>query len=221
MDRPSRDDFFTLIHKGLRRELFAITTLAATMDWDDPEDVTGFDASWQDVHHLLDVHALHEDDHFLPLIADVAPDLLAAVGAAHHDLDEALADVAALIRGAVAAPDGERGLRVHRELSAFVAGYLVHLLDEETTVMPTIWEHCTDEELARARASFMRSMSPADASLSRRVMLPAMAPSERAAVLTTMRASAPPPVFTAALDDARALLDGKAWRRLAEDLALG
>ena len=220
MDRPRRDDFFTLIHKGLRRELFAITTLAGTMDWDDAGDVAAFDASWQQLHHLLDIHAAHEDDHFLPLLAHAEPDLLAALDAAHHDLDEALADVASLIREAVAAHDQERGLRVHRELSAFVAGYLLHLLDEETTVMPTIWEHCSDEDLARTRASFLQAMAPADAALSRRVMLPAMAPSERAGMLTIMRTSAPPPAFTAALDDARALLDDRAWRRLAADLSL-
>ncbi len=32
MTESIRDDFFTLIHKGLRRELFALTTLAATSD---------------------------------------------------------------------------------------------------------------------------------------------------------------------------------------------
>lgn len=185
----NRDDFFTLIHKGLRRELFALTTTAASMDWTDPAALAAFDATWQDLHHLLDIHARHEDEFFFPLIRAAAPDLLAAVDADHDVQEQALDKVAAVIAHAVAAPSPEQGLRVHRELSAFVAGYLLHLLDEETRVMPAIWEHCSDEELARTRGAFLAAMAPSDAELSRRVMLPAISPQEKAAVLAAIAAS--------------------------------
>jgi hypothetical protein len=39
-----------------------------------------------------------------------------------------------------------------RELSAFTVGYLLHLLEEETIVMPAIWHHCTDDEPAAGPA---------------------------------------------------------------------
>jgi hypothetical protein len=37
MTATAREDFFTLIHKGRGRELFALTTRAGTLDWDDPQ----------------------------------------------------------------------------------------------------------------------------------------------------------------------------------------
>lgn len=44
-----------------------------------------------------------------------------------------------MIKAAVAAPAQSAGLAVYRELSAFTAGYLLHLFEEETIVMPAIW----------------------------------------------------------------------------------
>jgi hypothetical protein len=37
MNTTIRDDFFTLIHKGQRQELFVATIKAGTVDWDDLE----------------------------------------------------------------------------------------------------------------------------------------------------------------------------------------
>ncbi len=220
MNDTRRDDFFTLIHKGLRRELFALTTLAGTLDWTDTDDVGTFSSRWRELRHLLEVHAAHEDEHFLPLLRDRAPGVLVRIASSHVGQEAALRKVRRLVDEATAAGTEELGLAVHRELSAFVAGYLPHLLDEETLVMPAIWQHCTDEELARARAAFLRAMPPSDAAISRRAMLPAIAPAERARMLTSMQASAPAPAVAAVLDEVRALLDDRAWTRLTTDLAL-
>jgi iron-sulfur cluster repair protein YtfE (RIC family) len=220
MNQARRDDFFTLIHKGLRRELFAVTTLAGTIDWTDVDDVQGFDSRWRDLHHLLEIHAAHEDEHFLPLLDRVAQDVRDRMTTDHQEQDAALGKLNRLIDATVAAPTEADGLIVHRELSSFVAGYLQHLLDEETVVMPAIWQHRTDDELARTRAAFLARMPPADGALSRRVMLPAMSPVERAGLLATVQASAPAPVFAAVLDEAREHLDEASWNRLATDLDL-
>jgi hypothetical protein len=37
MTAATREDFLTLIPKGQRRKLFALTTSAGTIDWDDPQ----------------------------------------------------------------------------------------------------------------------------------------------------------------------------------------
>ena len=94
-----------------------------------------------------------------------------------------------MIKAAVAAPAQSAGLAVYRELSAFTAGYLLHLLEEETIVMPAIWHHCTDHELAAARAAFLADQSPAGAVRSRRTMLPAISPAERTAMITNAQAT--------------------------------
>lgn len=221
MSPPSRDDFFTLIHKGLRRELFTLTTWAGTMDWDDPDDVMGFGARWSELHHLLESHAAHEDEHFFPLLTEAAPDVVARMHVGHQEQDQALAQLSAVVGDALEAPTSAMGLEVHRHLSAFVAGYLLHLLEEETVVMPAIWQHHSDEDLARTRRRFLAASSPADAALSRRVMLPAMTPTERTTMLGMLRSAMPPPAFAAVLEDARQLLSERDWKRLSESLAKG
>jgi hypothetical protein len=82
---PVRDDFFTLIHKGLRQALFSSTTRAGTLDWDDRAAVDGFAAQWSELHHLLQILASHEDEHFFPLLDERAPEIVAGVHAEHHD----------------------------------------------------------------------------------------------------------------------------------------
>ncbi|HEX6569615.1 MAG TPA: hypothetical protein VF015_10630 [Acidimicrobiales bacterium] len=141
------------------------------------------------------------------------------VDAGHRELEQALTKLAGLVDATVAAPTPAAGLEVHRELSAFVAAYLPHLLDEETLVMPAIWQHRTDDDLARARRAFLAAMPAEDAALSRRVMLPAMSPAERAGMLRTLRAAAPVAVFTGVMEDARRILSGRDWQRLEADLA--
>ena len=117
------------------------------------------------------------------------------VDAGHRELEQALTKLAGLVDATVAAPTPAAGLEAHRELSAFVAAYLPHLLDEETLVMPAIWQHRTDDDLARARGAFLAAMP------------------------RTLRAAAPAAVFAGVMEDARRILSGRDWQRLEADLA--
>jgi hypothetical protein len=216
---PNRDDFFTLIHKGLRRELFAVTTMAGSTDWTDQTAVAAVGDRWCELHHLLEIHPAHEDEHFFPLLEGRAPDVLASVESQHHELDATLTKLGEVIRGALTTPSEAGGLNVHRELSEFVGRYLLHLIDEETIVMPAIWQHCSDDEIGRARAAFLAAMPPDDASLSRAVMLPAMSPAERVQMFEIVRAAAPPPVFASMVEQAHQVLDDASWRRLSHDVS--
>ena len=82
--------------------------------------------------------------------------------------------------------------------------------------MPAIWRHYTDEDLACVRRASLAASSQVDAALSRRVMLPAMAPSERAMMLGMLKAAMPPPAFASVLENARQLLSERDWNRLSE-----
>jgi Hemerythrin HHE cation binding domain len=119
----ARDDFFTLIHKGLRQVLFDATTRAGTLDWDDRAAVDGFALQWSELHHLLQIHANHEDEHFFSLLDERAPETVSGVHAEHHDLESELDQLDALVRAQVATPSAAGGLEVYRALSAFVARY--------------------------------------------------------------------------------------------------
>ena len=217
--RVPRDDFFTLIHKGQRRELFLATTQAGTLDWDDPDAAAEFGASWSDVSRMLTMHAKHEDNHFLPLLLEIAPNLVKRVQSSHHDSARELVELNATIEAAALAPTSSAGIAVYRELSAFVASYLVHILEEETIVMPAIWEYCTDDEIAGARRAFLADQSLAGVVRSRRAILPAISRHERANMARSLRTAASSESFDAFMADAQGLLEPKDWVQLSADVA--
>ena len=90
MNAGSRHDFFTVIHKGQRKELFAATTLAGTINWEDVTAANDFVALWSKLTSMLEAHAAHEHKHFFPLLAQHAPEIVAQVETAHEDLDHEL-----------------------------------------------------------------------------------------------------------------------------------
>jgi Hemerythrin HHE cation binding domain len=219
MTSTSRDDFFTLIHKGQRRDLFAATVRAGTLDWNDRSDVDAFERHWIEIHRMLVAHAHQEETHFFPLLSAPTSELIDAELAMHEDLDRALAELSQLVGAAAADPTPDAGLRVYRRLTEFVASYLLHQLEEETVVMPAIWEHCTDEEIEAARSRFVTGQAPEGAVRGRRAVLPAISRSERVAMLATMRVSRQT-AFDAAMADAERLLEPIDWDHLNQDLAL-
>jgi hypothetical protein len=219
MTSTGRDDFFTLIHKGQRRELFAAIVKAGTLDWNDRSDAAAFERYWIEIHRMLVAHAKQEETHFFPLLFERTSEIIDAEHAVHADLDRALTELSQLVGSTAAAPTPEAGLFVYRRLTEFVASYLLHQLEEETIVMPAIWQHCTDEEIEAARSRFVAGQAPEGAVRSRRAVLPAISRSERVAMLATMRASRPT-AFDAAMADAERLLEPIGWDHLNQDLTL-
>ena len=75
----TRHDFFKLIHKGQRKELFEATVLAGTIDWEDQTSADGFVSVWSKLVSMLEAHAAHEHNHVFPLLADDAAETLEQV----------------------------------------------------------------------------------------------------------------------------------------------
>jgi hypothetical protein len=112
------------------------------------------------------------------------------------------------------------GLAVYRELTAFVARYLLHILDEETLVMPAIWRLCTDAEINAARLNLQADQSPEGVTRSRRAILPAITDAERTTMAHTAQRGSTTEGFTAFMSDARQVLEAPAWQRLERSLAV-
>jgi hypothetical protein len=218
MNATTRHDFFTVIHKGQRKELFAATVQAGTIDWEDAVAAGDFVAIWSKLCSMLEAHAAHEDKHFVPLLAQRAPELVAEIAAGHQDLEHELVTLTDTIAVAAAAPNRDHGLAVYRQLSAFVAHYLLHILDEETVVMPAIWRHCTDAEISVARAAFQADQSPAGVIRSRRAVLTAITEAERVTMALAVRRGSTDEAFNAFMSDARRLLEPTEWNRLCESI---
>ncbi len=211
----TRDDFFSLIHKALRRELYAVAGQAAATDWTEELTVDAVVERWFQLEQLLHAHSDHEDRHFFALAERKAPGATTALSEQHVELDRALETIRTEIE---AARRGDRGDLVHRRIAAFVGDYLPHLELEERYVMPLLWASCSDNELAATRADFMADMPPAIAEFSVRLMLPAVTPPERAALLARIRATAPA-ALEPTLATAAEVLTPAAHARLLADLA--
>ncbi len=214
----TRHDFFTLIHKGQRKELFAATVLAGTTNWEDASAANDFVALWSKLSSMLDAHAAHEHNHFLPLLAQHAPKTVVHVEAAHDDLEHRLVTLTDSIARAACQLTPAHGLAVYREITAFVAHYLLHILDEETLVMPAIWQYCTDAEINAARLNFQADQSSVGVTRSRRAILPAITDAERTTMALAVQRGSTNDAFTAFMSDARQVLDNPAWDRLEQSL---
>lgn len=75
---PARRHLFTLIHKGQRRELFALTRRAGTIDWDDPQAAADFGTPELSRAACSRSTASTKTGISTPLIADRAPQVTAA-----------------------------------------------------------------------------------------------------------------------------------------------
>jgi hypothetical protein len=219
MNAASRHDFFTVIHKGQRKELFAATVLAGTIDWEDATAADDFVALWSKLTSMLDAHAAHEHKHFFPLLVQHAPEIVAAVEAAHEDLEHDLLTLTDTIAVAASTRIRSHGLAVYRQVSAFVANYLLHILDEETIVMPAIWQHCTDAEINAARLAFQADQSPAGVVRSRRAILTAITQAELVTTALGVQRGSTEEAFEAFMTDAHQLLEPPEWNRLYESVS--
>jgi iron-sulfur cluster repair protein YtfE (RIC family) len=218
MNAAPRHDFFTAIHKGQRKELFAATVLAGTINWEDASAANDFVALWSKLTTMLEAHAAHEHKHFFPLLAQRAPEIVAQVEAAHEDLEQELITLTDTIAVAAGKQTHEHGLAVYRQVSAFVANYLLHILDEETIVMPAIWQHCTDAEINATRLTFQADQSPAGIVRSRRAILTSITQKELVTMALGVQRGSTEEEFHAFMTDARQLLAPPEWNRLYESV---
>jgi Hemerythrin HHE cation binding domain len=214
----TRHDFFTLIHKGQRRELFAATVLAGTTNWEDASSASDFVSVWSKLCSMLEAHAAHEHIHLFTLLAQHAPETFVQVEAAHDDLELELVALTDTIARAAGERTPAHGLAVYRELTAFVAHYMLHILDEETLVMPAIWRHCTDSEINAARLNLQADQSAAGITRSRRAILPAVTDAERTTMAVAAHRGSTDEAFTAFMSDARQVLEPAAWDRLQQSV---
>ena len=210
-----RDDLFTHIHKALRKGLFDLTVLTGATDWDDADEVAHLGARWRQLHALLESHTRHEDDHILRLLdGQGGPAPAAPTEEQHRDLDDLLGHVAQQFDAVLAEPDPAGGLALYRDLARFVAAYLPHLHEEETEVMPAIWQRCSDADIAATRAAFMAEITPQESALSMELMLPALDRRTRAELVGGLAARAPAPVVEGVMAVAARVLPAEDVERL-------
>lgn len=218
MSAPARDDLLTAIHKALRLGLLRVTVQLGTADWADPGDREEVGAEWQRLSGLLRSHAGHEDRHIFALLEAKRPGSLAALHADHEELDLLQDRLDRAVQEAAHGTAAGAGPRAYAWAAAFTGRYLAHLDAEDQTVMPGLWETCSDEEIAACRAAFMAEIGPEEAAYTQRLVLPALSTPERVAMLASAQQHLAPQAYARLLALAEEVLAPEPWRRTAAGL---
>ncbi len=202
-------DLYRDIHKGMRAELFALTSSAGSLD---PADVVGWMALAEHtgaVERMLIDHAHHEDSFIDPVLREHCPALAAQVIDDHERLDAEFAAIAGVIRSGAEAPAADRRRLAHLgylRLSAFTSSYLAHQCVEEFEITPALEQAVGVEEMVGIHMAIIGSIPPDEMAKALAIMLPAMNADDRVELLGGMRAAAPPEAFAGVVDLARSVL---------------
>lgn len=213
-------DLYREVHKGLRNGIFRVTVAAGATDPDDAAAVAGLVAAMSGLAQLLRAHAGHEDRHVEPLLERHAPDVAAELAVAHDDSEAAVDDLVATAAALEHAGADRAAIlaTLYDRLADFTVTYLAHLRDEEGVAMPALAAALTSAELLDVQNAIRGQIAPDEMCSFIELMVPAMAPGERVAMLTGMQA-APPALFARFRDTARDALPEDEWRALAQQLA--
>jgi hypothetical protein len=191
-------DLYADIHKGIRGELFRITSSAGRLD---PGERCAREQLLEGVHRLfgfLVVHAEHEDQFVQPLLEVHAPYYAEVVASDHVRLEDQMAAIEARVERAASASKAEQRGRIHhvyRELAAFTSAYLEHQDFEECKVMPALDAVMGTDELVAVNAAIVASIPPEQLGDSLSLMLPAMNIEDRVELFAGAQAGMPPEVF--------------------------
>lgn len=212
-----RVDMYTQVHKGIRAFLGATLETVGRMDALDREDVARALAEVRSLGAFLRAHLHHENQFVHPALEARRPGAARRTAADHVEHERAIERLEAAALAVEKADDAARpgaALALYRELALFAAENLEHMHVEETENNAQLWAAYSDEELQRIHESMLASIKPEIFSLGLRWMLPAMAPAERAGMLTGMLAVMPSEAFAGLLGALRPRLAERDWAKL-------
>ncbi len=191
-------DLYKDIHKGIRSELFAVTTSAGRVDPGDRLAKADVAAHVRSVVELLESHAEHEDAVIQPAVELHLPAVAERIAADHAAFDVETASLVELAEEAAVTdgPDQRRlGHLLYLGLARFTGDYLAHQDVEERILMPALDRAVGFEATLAMHQAIVGSIPPDEMARSLALILPAMNVDDRTDLLGGMRAGAPAEVF--------------------------
>ncbi len=202
-------DLYRDIHKGIRAELFSVTSTAGSVDPSDRCDRAALADHVLSVAAVLESHAHHEDAVIDPVLERHLPDLASEINDDHDRLEHMFSSITDLAVDTVDSDTGDqrRLLQLlHLDLARFTSSYLAHIDLEERTVMQRLSSLIGVEEIAAMHGAIVGSIPPAEMARSLAFMLPAMNIDDRVGLLGGVRAAAPAEAFEAVVGLAGSVL---------------
>jgi hypothetical protein len=185
-------DVYRNIHKGIRRELFTVTTTAAELDPSDECGRVRLSERIEGLVWLLGAHAHHEDRWFLGMTEEHAPRLAERIVTDHAMLDARIEGIGK------AARETETRAELHElylDLAGFTGTYLAHQDLEERDLQPILLDAVGPQVMFETEQALVASIAPEDMARTLAYMLPAMNLDDRGELLGGIRLGAPAEVF--------------------------
>ena len=211
------------IHKGIRAELFAVTSAAGSLDPHDRAGRADLARHVQSVAELLASHREHEDAVIQPVLEAQLPALAAQIATDHPHVEAQIEEIRDLAAAVVDAPDDQVRndvFRIYIELSSFTSAYLAHQDFEERDVMPALERAIGVEGTIDLHRQIVASIPPEEMAQTLPLMLPAMNIDDRTDVLGGMQQAVPPEVFAGVWTLAKSALDTADSRALGRRLGV-
>ncbi len=184
-----RYNLYTYIHKGIRFELADLMRTAGNLDFADREAASALVARLRQSLHLMNEHALHEDQFVEPLLQACAPHLARRVAATHQVLESQEEEVLHLCD--LAPGNSAAGYKLYLALTRYAATQFGHMAEEEAEIIAALWQRYSDDEIIRAENALVASIEPPKAATYFTWMVPGMNETEREVFLNALRKGAP------------------------------
>lgn len=216
-------DLYREVHKGLRGMLFGLTTDLGAADFEDAGHRSAIVDDIRTAVALLHHHHRHEDLFIQPAIVDVDPGLAAVIDLGHVEVDEGIAVIEveterlSLSSGMSAVATG---LGLYRRVAQFTAQYIAHMAFEEGDVMEALRTAMTDDQLFALEMELRGSIAPPVMCDFIAIMVPAMNPTERMAMLGGMHLGAPAEIFELFRAAAESALGADDYQTLAAGIGI-
>ncbi len=186
MMKCERINYYQSIHKTLRRLLFLFSIELGTADFTSDNEVLSLIVQFEKVKKYLDEHADHEDTFFHPFIHKQIPNECEQLEIEHRALEIQLEEVAKAINGILkevsALQRQNLGYSLYLSYNKFIASYLDHLHEEETKIMPKLWDKNEDNILLTPLKFFIENMTQEDFISSKNDFILAISPQEKASL---------------------------------------
>lgn len=179
-DLNGRHDLYGFIHKGLRKAQAEMLVRLGNEDM----ITEGGRSTLNDLRRLLalaGLHIKHEETFVHPHMEDAG--LLERQHDHHRNSFQHLENLIRGIEGAPSALVPAHARRLYLAFGHYVAQDLLHMYEEETVAQPHLWAAMTDAQIGAVEGAIMASVSPDNMAAFMGMILPALTPAERAAVL--------------------------------------
>lgn len=216
-----RVDLYAGIHKAMRMLMCDTLVALGRMDTSDAEELAATLARLRQAIELSRHHLHKEDQHVHPAMESRARGSTARMRedhAGHEEAFERLEALALRVERSQGPARDAAALELYRGFALYMADDLVHMHAEETENNAVLWAHFDDAELAGIHQAILASLGPQLLAEYLRWLAPAMAPVERAGLLSGMRAGLPAEAFAGFAALVRSVLGERDWAKLLKAL---